>query len=162
HPVRADPHRLDGDLPPARRPPAKGGGLRPVPAARVPAGPPLHEAPPARRGVPGRGVPAPLRTGRRRAAAPRAVPRGPAPGHPDRQAARLTLGAGAEAVAVYLKREHRVPWPVRLANALAGFGFVSRSLREARTLQALGREAIAAPEWLAAGEDGRGRAFLLV
>src|SRR5262249_14842785 len=60
------------------------------------------------------------------------------------------------------KREHRVPWTIRLGNALAGFGFVSRSVREARTLQALGREELGAPEWLAAGEDGEGRAFLLV
>src|SRR5579872_2200075 len=83
-------------------------------------------------------------------------------GHPDRHVARLTLGVGAEARTVYLKREHRVPWSVRLAGALAGFGLVSRSLREARTLQALQREGIDCPEWLAAGEDGRGRAFLLL
>ncbi len=83
-------------------------------------------------------------------------------GHRDRHVARVRLGRGAGAVTAYLKREHRIPWAIRLGNALAGFGFVSRSLREARTLQALGREALGAPEWLAAGEDGRGRAFLLV
>jgi tRNA A-37 threonylcarbamoyl transferase component Bud32 len=83
-------------------------------------------------------------------------------GHRDRHVARVRLGRGDRAVTAYLKREHRVPWTVRLGNALSGFGFTSRSLREARTLQALGREALGAPQWLAAGEDGRGRAFLLV
>jgi heptose I phosphotransferase len=83
-------------------------------------------------------------------------------GHPDRHVARVRLGAGPGAVMAYLKREHRVRWTSRLANALAGFGLVSRSLREARTLQALSREDLGGPEWLAAGEDGRGRAFLLV
>jgi heptose I phosphotransferase len=83
-------------------------------------------------------------------------------GHPGREVLRLTLGAGAEAVDVYLKRERRIPWSVRLENFRAGFGLASRSLREARTLQALQRERLAAPEWLAAGEDGRGGAFLLV
>src|SRR4051812_31776096 len=57
-------------------------------------------------------------------------------GHPDRNVGRLTLGQGAEQLTAFLKREHFIPWTVRLANLLAGFGFVSRSLREARTLQA--------------------------
>jgi heptose I phosphotransferase len=83
-------------------------------------------------------------------------------GHPDRHVARVRLGSGDGAVMAYLKREHRVPWTSRMVNALAGFGLVSRSLREARTLQALSREDLGGPEWLAAGEDGRGRAFLLV
>src|SRR5205814_7270336 len=38
----------------------------------------------------------------------------------------------------------------------------SRSLREARTLRALHTARVRAPQWLACGEDGRGRAFLLV
>jgi len=79
-------------------------------------------------------------------------------GHPGRDVARLSLGS----ITVYLKREHRVPWSVRLGNFFAGFGLVSRSLREARILQGLEREGLAAPEWLATGEDGRGGAFLLV
>jgi heptose I phosphotransferase len=83
-------------------------------------------------------------------------------GHPDRHVARVRLGSGAGAVTAYLKREHHVPWKVRLASALAGFGLVSRSVREARVLQALSREDLGVPEWLAAGEDGEGRAFLLV
>ncbi|HWG44234.1 MAG TPA: lipopolysaccharide kinase InaA family protein [Gemmataceae bacterium] len=83
-------------------------------------------------------------------------------GHPDRHVARVQIGEGSRRWIAYLKREHRVTWRTRLSNALAGFGLVSRSLREARTLQTLQREGIHAPEWLAAGEDGQGRAFLLV
>jgi heptose I phosphotransferase len=83
-------------------------------------------------------------------------------GHPDRHVVRIPFGAGPRRWIAFLKREHRVTWRTRLGNALAGFGFLSRSLREARTLQALQREDIPGPEWLAAGEDGAGRAFLLV
>jgi Lipopolysaccharide kinase (Kdo/WaaP) family len=83
-------------------------------------------------------------------------------GHPDRNVQRLTLEAAGERVAVYLKREHRVSVWVRFLNALAGFGFVSRSVREACILEALRRESIGCPEWIAAGEDGCGRAFLMV
>jgi heptose I phosphotransferase len=83
-------------------------------------------------------------------------------GHPGRDVSRLVLGRGPDALTVYLKRESRVPWTVRLESFFAGFGLASRSLREARTLQSLQRERLAAPEWLAAGEDGRGGAFLLV
>jgi heptose I phosphotransferase len=79
-------------------------------------------------------------------------------GHPGRDVARLRLGG----VAVYLKREYRVSWSVRLRSYLAGFGLVSRALREARILQALQREGLPAPEWIATGEDGYGRAFLVV
>ncbi len=83
-------------------------------------------------------------------------------GHADRDVTRLTLGTGPGAVTVYLKRERHVSRAVRLRSLFAGFGLASRSVREARTLQALQREGLAAPEWLAAGEDGRGRAFLVV
>ena len=83
-------------------------------------------------------------------------------GHPGRSVARVALADGDETVYAFLKRETHVSWAVRLASAAAGFGFVSRSLREARTLEALGREGIGCPEWLAAGEDGAGRAFLVV
>src|SRR5579871_2766548 len=91
---------------------------------------------------------------------------GPTPhivsGHPDRNVARVIFNEGEQPWVAFLKREHRVPWRTRLGNALAGFGFLSRSLREARTLQMLQREGLPGPEWLAAGEDGAGRAFLLV
>jgi tRNA A-37 threonylcarbamoyl transferase component Bud32 len=83
-------------------------------------------------------------------------------GHPDRHVARITFGTGRQQWNAFLKREHRVTWRTRVANALAGFGLLSRSLREVRTLQALQREGLPGPEWLAAGEDGHGHAFLLV
>ena len=82
-------------------------------------------------------------------------------GHPDRQVSRVTLGTGSESVAAFLKKEHRVPWKERLANAWAGFGPVSKSVREALALRDLPVQA-GAPEWIAAGESGDGRAFLLV
>lgn len=83
-------------------------------------------------------------------------------GHPDRNVARTLIGAGPEATPAILKREHAVIWRTRLANAWAGYGCVSRSLREARLLQALYRAGVTAPDWMAVGEDDRGRAFLLV
>ncbi len=83
-------------------------------------------------------------------------------GHPDRSVARTILSDGEQTICAFVKRETGVSWSVRLASASAGFGFVSRSLREARTLEALGREGVGCPEWLAAGEDEYGRAFLLV
>jgi heptose I phosphotransferase len=83
-------------------------------------------------------------------------------GHPNREVQCLTLTGGGERLTLYLKREHRVGFRVRLINALAGFGFASRSLREACVLDALRREGVGCPEWVAVGEDGRGRAFLLL
>jgi len=74
----------------------------------------------------------------------------------------LHLNDGGQKLTVYLKREQRVSWKVRIVSALSGFGFVSRSVREARILQALQRESIGCPEWLAVGEDNHGKAFLLV
>jgi tRNA A-37 threonylcarbamoyl transferase component Bud32 len=79
-------------------------------------------------------------------------------GHPDRHVARVTLGG----LSGYLKREHLVRRRDRLGSAWAGFGPVSRSVREARTLAALRGAGVACPDWVAAGEDDRGRAFLLV
>jgi heptose I phosphotransferase len=83
-------------------------------------------------------------------------------GHAGRRVSRVRLGQGDAAVTTYLKVEFRVAWVARLVNFLAGYGFVSRCVREAQTLQALHREGLGGPAWLAAGEDGRGRAFLLV
>jgi heptose I phosphotransferase len=65
-------------------------------------------------------------------------------GHPGRQVARVCLGDEAETLTCYLKREAHVPWRVRLASFLAGFGFVSRSLREAQILRTLEAEAAGA------------------
>jgi tRNA A-37 threonylcarbamoyl transferase component Bud32 len=83
-------------------------------------------------------------------------------GHPDRHVAQVTLGHGPEAVTAFLKREHRVCWKDRLANACAGFGFASKAVHEALLLQLLPRGGVGCPEWLAFGEDDRGRAFVLV
>lgn len=83
-------------------------------------------------------------------------------GHPNRNVARVALGTGSRAIEGFLKREHRVLWRDYLSSFLAGFGFVSRSLREARMLAAVRRAGCSAPEVIAAGEDGHGRAFLLV
>jgi aminoglycoside phosphotransferase len=82
-------------------------------------------------------------------------------GHPDRHVVRLTLGDGGGAVRAYLKREHRVPLRDRLANAWVRMGFVSKSCREALSLDALRRAGIGCPDWIAAGEDDSGRAFLV-
>jgi tRNA A-37 threonylcarbamoyl transferase component Bud32 len=79
-------------------------------------------------------------------------------GHPGRNVARVAVGS----LTAYLKREHRVLWRDRLRNAAAGFGFTSLAVREARTLKALKAAGGACPDWIAAGEDDRGRAFLLL
>ncbi len=83
-------------------------------------------------------------------------------GHPQRHVLQLTLGGGPSALAVFLKKEHRVSWKDRLASAWAGFGLVSKSCREAAILRALARADVGCPEWIAAGEDGTGQAFLLL
>jgi tRNA A-37 threonylcarbamoyl transferase component Bud32 len=82
-------------------------------------------------------------------------------GHPDRHVVRVVIGTGRGRVAAYLKREHRVSIRDRIANACAGFGFVSKSVREARTLEQLRAAGLPVPRVLAYGECG-GRAFLLV
>jgi tRNA A-37 threonylcarbamoyl transferase component Bud32 len=83
-------------------------------------------------------------------------------GHPDRNVARVLIGAGRQAVAAILKREHRVPWKERLTNAREGFGFVSKSQREATILRAVHEAKFHCPDWLAAGEDRIGRSFVLL
>lgn len=83
-------------------------------------------------------------------------------GHADRHVVRVVLGRGRKRVVGYLKREHRVPWPVRLANLKDGFGWVSKSRREAVILRDLRRAGLPAPRCLAHGADDAGRAFVLV
>jgi tRNA A-37 threonylcarbamoyl transferase component Bud32 len=83
-------------------------------------------------------------------------------GHHDRNVSRVELTAGTSRRIVYLKREHRVGWRVRWRNWRDGFGFVSRSEREARVLGHLDDLALPAPQWIAHGADSRGRVFLLV
>jgi tRNA A-37 threonylcarbamoyl transferase component Bud32 len=82
-------------------------------------------------------------------------------GHPDRHVGRVTLADSSVPIPAFLKREHRIRWRDRLASAWAGFGLVTKSQREAKTLHALAQAGIACPEWIACGEDGKGRAFLL-
>ncbi len=82
-------------------------------------------------------------------------------GHPDRHVVRVELGEGGRRVVAYLKREHRIPWRDRLSNALAGFGWVTKSGREAATLREMADAGLPVPVVLATGESG-GRAFLLV
>ncbi|MDB5308559.1 MAG: 3-deoxy-D-manno-octulosonic-acid kinase [Gemmataceae bacterium] len=81
-------------------------------------------------------------------------------GHPDRHVARVELTGWARAL--YLKRQHTVGWRERLRHQLAGLGWVSRCEREGHLLGALGSAGFPCPAWVAYGEDGRGRAFLLV
>ncbi len=80
-------------------------------------------------------------------------------GHPDRHVMRVNLPDGRIA---FLKKEHRVRWKDRFENWRAGFGWSSKSVREGRMLQRAASRNVGAPEWLAYGEDGRGRAFLLI
>jgi hypothetical protein len=81
-------------------------------------------------------------------------------GHPDRHV--LRVGLPGFPTAFYLKRQHIVTRRERFRNWRAGFGWVSRSARESIILQQLADAGQPAPRWVAAGEDGRGRAFLLV
>src|SRR5206468_4220680 len=55
-------------------------------------------------------------------------------GHADRHVVHVLLGRGRERCAAFLKREHRVLWRDRLAAAWAGYGWASKSEREARLL----------------------------
>ena len=83
-------------------------------------------------------------------------------GHPDRNVARVQLGSGSTALVALLKREHRVAWKDRLGNAIGGFGLVSKSRREAIFLRTVQQAGVCCPDWIAVGEDDRGRAFLLL
>ncbi|MFO0969871.1 MAG: lipopolysaccharide kinase InaA family protein [Gemmataceae bacterium] len=83
-------------------------------------------------------------------------------GHPDRHVRRVELirESGAPIVA-YLKKEHRVRFRDRLAGVWAGCGWVSKSVREGKVLQAARTAGIGCPRVLAYGEDA-GQAFLLI
>ncbi|HEV3447164.1 MAG TPA: lipopolysaccharide kinase InaA family protein [Gemmataceae bacterium] len=83
-------------------------------------------------------------------------------GHPDRNVSRLTLEDEGATFPAFLKREHCIRSKDRVLNALAGFGWVSKSWRECAMLQAFARARIGCPEWIAAGEDEQGRSFLLL
>jgi tRNA A-37 threonylcarbamoyl transferase component Bud32 len=79
-------------------------------------------------------------------------------GHPDRNVARIQLGS----ISAFIKREHRVRWRDRITSWFAGYGFLSKSEREALTLRALQQAGVGCAEWIAYGEDDRGRALLIV
>lgn len=79
-------------------------------------------------------------------------------GHHDRHVMRVHL---AQRV-VFLKREHRIGWRVRLRNWRDGFGFVSRSEREAGMLKHFDEKALDGPQLIAYGENDTGQAFLMV
>jgi tRNA A-37 threonylcarbamoyl transferase component Bud32 len=81
-------------------------------------------------------------------------------GHPDRHVVRVELPGWDRPL--YLKRQHRVTWRERLRNRLAGFGWASRCGREAAVLGELGAAGLPCPRWVARGDDGRGRAFLVI
>ena len=83
-------------------------------------------------------------------------------GHTDRQVSRVQIGAGPGAITAYLKREHRVPLIARLRNLWAGFGFSSKSWREAQLLRELTPRFAGCPAWIAAGELSDGQAFVLL
>lgn len=83
-------------------------------------------------------------------------------GHPNRHVLTGTLGPETENLPIYIKRQHRLGWGERLGNAWAGFGWVSLARREARMLEHLHGAGVAAPEWIAAGEDDQGGAFLIL
>src|SRR5437016_2530881 len=80
-------------------------------------------------------------------------------GHPDRHV--LKVDEGKTLSGAILKKEHRVPWRDRLANAWSGFGFVSQSSREAKVLQEAAQAGIPCPAVLAHGAAGQ-EAFLLL
>ncbi len=81
-------------------------------------------------------------------------------GHADRHVVRVELPGWERAL--YLKRQHRVTWRERLRQWRAGFGWRSRCGRETALVMQLATAGLPAPRWVAHGEDGRGRAFLLV
>jgi Lipopolysaccharide kinase (Kdo/WaaP) family len=83
-------------------------------------------------------------------------------GHPDRNVSRARLKTPDGPLPVLIKREHAVRWRERVLNACAGFGFASKSCREAQSLSELHAANVSAPDWIAHGEDARGRAFLII
>lgn len=72
-------------------------------------------------------------------------------GHPDRHVMRVELPGGTIG---YLKRQHRIGWREKLKSP--------RCVREAKLLKELAAKGHPCPQWIAFGEDGDGRAFLLV
>ncbi|MFO0805418.1 MAG: lipopolysaccharide kinase InaA family protein [Gemmataceae bacterium] len=72
-------------------------------------------------------------------------------GHPDRHVVRVELPGGTVG---YLKKQHRTGRLEKLKSP--------RCVREAKVLKQLAAKGFPCPQWVAFGEDGDGRAFLLV
>lgn len=83
-------------------------------------------------------------------------------GHADRHVVRVILGQGRRRFVAYLKREHRVRLRDRFSSWWAGYGWVSKSVREARVLAELRKANIPVPHCLGAREDASGRACVLI
>lgn len=83
-------------------------------------------------------------------------------GHPGRNVARASLIHPGGELQLLIKREHGVSYKERLANLADGFGFVSKSQREAMTLSSLRAGGIEVPQWIAHGRDRSGCAFLVL
>jgi tRNA A-37 threonylcarbamoyl transferase component Bud32 len=83
-------------------------------------------------------------------------------GHPSRNVARASIPCSEGAVRLLIKREHVVTLKERFANLAGGFGFVSKSHREAATIDALKSAGIRVPRWIAHGADQTGCAFLVL
>lgn len=83
-------------------------------------------------------------------------------GHPSRNVARVVLPTATGPISAFLKREYRIPWKDRWRSWRDGYGWSSLSLREARALDCADACGVSVPRWIATGEDGEGRAFLLL
>ncbi len=83
-------------------------------------------------------------------------------GHPGRNVSRAQIDTPDGPVRVLIKREHHVAFKERALNLVDGFGLASRSRREALTISELRSAGIAAPDWIAHGEDDGGCAFLIL
>jgi tRNA A-37 threonylcarbamoyl transferase component Bud32 len=77
---------------------------------------------------------------------------------PNRQVHRVSLAGRATG---YLKTDRKIPLRDRWMSWWAGYGAVSKSVREGRVLQQLREAGIGCPQVLALGEDD-GEAFLLL
>lgn len=77
---------------------------------------------------------------------------------PERRVERVLLGGG---LVGYLKRETTILLRERLTSWFGGFGWTSKSIREALVLRALADAGIGCPTILALGESG-GQAFVLL
>jgi tRNA A-37 threonylcarbamoyl transferase component Bud32 len=83
-------------------------------------------------------------------------------GHPGRNVARVSFESDRGLKHAFLKREFDIRWTQRWKSWRAGFGWSSLSVREALALDMVREQGIAAPDWIAVGQDDRGRAYVLL